>query len=171
MKAKNNKISIINTSFGERLKNLRKNRGLSQAEFAEKLEYKQNTSVSNIEKGKSVPDLETLNKIADVLEVDLHWLVTGKQSPSTKEVINLFVKATKKFAPYLGDHLTRLFEQKIILLEKQETLSAIPDLNSQDKAELEQTNKDLEKLTQFIDETLQVMNFLQNPLDTEKEKE
>ncbi len=71
---KNNAKSI---NFGERLKQVRKDKGLSQSELAEKMGYKQSATISNLEINKSTPDINTLKKLSEILEVDLHWLITG----------------------------------------------------------------------------------------------
>lgn len=73
--------------FADRVKEARKNAGLSQAELATKLGVGQNT-VSNYEnttgsKG-SAPKLETAAKIAEVLNVSLDWLV-GMNSEKPKD--------------------------------------------------------------------------------------
>lgn len=55
----------------EKLKELRKEKGLSQGELAEKLNVVRQT-VSKWEKGFSVPDTQTLLNIAQVLEVPVN---------------------------------------------------------------------------------------------------
>ena len=58
----------------ENIKTLRKNKGLTQEELAIRLKVVRQT-VSKWEKGYSVPDAETLQKIADILEVDIKQLL------------------------------------------------------------------------------------------------
>ena len=60
--------------LGENIKTLRKNKGLTQEELAIRLKVVSQT-VSKWEKGYSVPDAETLQKIADILEVDIKQLL------------------------------------------------------------------------------------------------
>ena len=60
--------------LGENIKTLRKNKGLTQEELAIRLKVVRQT-VSKCEKGYSVPDAETLQKIADILEVDIKQLL------------------------------------------------------------------------------------------------
>jgi len=55
--------------FGEKLRKLRKKKGLSQKELAEKLGYSSNSYISDIEKGLFLPSKEKLKKIAKVLKV------------------------------------------------------------------------------------------------------
>ena len=56
------------------MKALRKNKGLTQEELANRLNVVRQT-VSKWEKGLSVPDAEMLQKIADVLESDVSQLL------------------------------------------------------------------------------------------------
>lgn len=76
-------------TFGKRLCFMRKKRGFTQQELAEKLNYKRSGSISRIENGFSPPDFQALPKIAAVLDADLHWLLTGKHSPALKNVVSL----------------------------------------------------------------------------------
>lgn len=72
--------------FGSQLRELRKKRGLSQIEAANKLGLKQNT-FSHYENGKSFPDMATLIKIAEYFKVSLDELVYSLEE-NTKETIN-----------------------------------------------------------------------------------
>ncbi|MBR3863839.1 MAG: helix-turn-helix transcriptional regulator [Clostridia bacterium] len=56
---------------------LRKNAGFTQIELAEKLNYS-DKAVSKWERGESLPDLETLKRIADLYHVSLDSLVNEK---------------------------------------------------------------------------------------------
>lgn len=58
----------------ENIKMLRKNKGLTQEELAIRLNVVRQT-VSKWEKGYSVPDAEILQRLADVLEVDVKQLL------------------------------------------------------------------------------------------------
>ena len=58
----------------DNIRNLRKNRGLTQEELAIRLNVVRQT-VSKWEKGLSVPDAEALQRLADVLEVDVKELL------------------------------------------------------------------------------------------------
>lgn len=63
--------------FGENLKKLRKEKGLSQQEVAQRLHVVRQT-VSKWESGLSVPDADLLVKLADVLETDVSCLLCGE---------------------------------------------------------------------------------------------
>lgn len=67
-------------NFGDRLCLLRKQKGLSQKELADILGYKHHASISSIESNKTSPDITSLQKIAETFDVDLHWLITGRQA-------------------------------------------------------------------------------------------
>jgi len=60
--------------LGQRLKELRKDRELSQAELADKLNVVVHT-VSNYERGKSVPEIDTLIRLAKFYDVSLDYLL------------------------------------------------------------------------------------------------
>ena len=60
--------------FGENLKTLRKQKGFSQEELAARLHVVRQT-VSKWEKGLSVPDADTLIRLAEVLEVSVSELL------------------------------------------------------------------------------------------------
>ena len=60
--------------LGDNIKALRKNKGLTQEELAIKLNVVRQT-VSKWEKGFSVPDADMLQKISDILEVDVKQLL------------------------------------------------------------------------------------------------
>lgn len=62
------------TIFSERIKRLRKNKGLKQQELAEILGIKRNT-YSDWENGKTEPSFENLIKLADLFEVSLDCLL------------------------------------------------------------------------------------------------
>ena len=63
--------------FNNRLYNLRKQKGLSQEEFANRLNVSRQT-VSKWEVGDSTPDMEKLIAISDLFEISLDELVMDK---------------------------------------------------------------------------------------------
>ena len=69
--------------FNNRLYQLRKQKGLSQEELANKLNVSRQT-ISKWELGDSTPDMEKLATISDFFDVSLDELVMGKE-PSQKE--------------------------------------------------------------------------------------
>ncbi len=63
--------------FSENLKNLRKQKGYSQEELAAKLHVVRQT-ISKWEKGLSVPDADTLIRLAEIMEVSVSELLGSK---------------------------------------------------------------------------------------------
>ena len=63
--------------FGENLKTLRKQKGFSQEELAARLHVVRQT-VSKWEKNLSVPDADTLIRLAEILEVSVSELLGAK---------------------------------------------------------------------------------------------
>lgn len=55
--------------FGEKLRKIRKEKGISQQKLAEKLGYKTNSYIAEVEKGKFIPKEEKLKKISKALGV------------------------------------------------------------------------------------------------------
>ena len=63
--------------FAENLKKIRKDKGYTQETLAEKLNVVRQT-VSKWEKGLSLPDVDMLSKIVNVLETDVNILLDGQ---------------------------------------------------------------------------------------------
>lgn len=66
--------------FGKRLADLRKKRGLSQYELAERLGFTRG-QIANYEQGKREPDHDTLMKIADFFDVSIDYLLGRTNIP------------------------------------------------------------------------------------------
>lgn len=69
---------------GKNIKKIREEKGLTQEALAEKLNVTRQ-AVSNWENEKTQPDIDTLHKIADILEVDIEQLIYGKERKWTIE--------------------------------------------------------------------------------------
>ena len=61
------------------IKNLRKQKGLTQDQLAEALHVTRQ-AVSNWENGKTEPDIETITQLAEFFEVDAETIIYGKTS-------------------------------------------------------------------------------------------
>ncbi len=64
----------MNNTFAKRLKDLRKEFGMTQIEFAQKFNIA-NGTVGNWESGNRQPDYETLQKISDFFNVSIDYLL------------------------------------------------------------------------------------------------
>lgn len=65
--------------IGKRLRLIREKKGITQAELGEKLGI-QFQHVSKYERGETVPTWENLIKLAELYDVNINWLLTGKGS-------------------------------------------------------------------------------------------
>jgi len=96
----------------------RKKARISQVEFAKNLGYKRNVSISNIESGRTPPSVPTLAKMADILKVDLHWLITGKPSPMALKYQKDFEIVIYKLAAYVSRSLADCLQSKAVRQEE-----------------------------------------------------
>lgn len=65
-------------SLGQRLKFARERKNLKQLEVAKKTGIN-NKTLSGYEHGRAEPDFDTLLKLAELYEVDIHWIIGKKQ--------------------------------------------------------------------------------------------
>lgn len=75
--------------LGNRLSNLRKKTKFRQEDIAKKLGLGR-TTYAMYEQGKREPDLEILTKLADIFNVSLDYLLTGKDHMNENKKENLF---------------------------------------------------------------------------------
>lgn len=66
-------------SIGERISELRKDAGVSQAELASAMDVSRQ-AVSKWETDQSSPDALNLIKLADILDTDIEYLTTGRRN-------------------------------------------------------------------------------------------
>ena len=69
---------------GNNIKKVREEKGLTQEQLAERLNVTRQ-AVSNWENEKTQPDIETLDRIASALDVDIERLIYGKERKFTIE--------------------------------------------------------------------------------------
>ena len=76
-------ITEIRQNIAVNISAMRNAAGLTQAQFAEKLNYT-DKAISKWERGESVPDIAVLWKIADMFGVTVDWLITdhGSSEPT-----------------------------------------------------------------------------------------
>jgi transcriptional regulator with XRE-family HTH domain len=82
-------VLLPETDFGDRLRELRHQKGLNQRELADKVDI-DFTYLSKIETGKmSPPSQDTIRKLAEVLDADLDELLVlaGRVPDDVKEVV------------------------------------------------------------------------------------
>ena len=69
------------TEFSDILKTLRKERGWSQPDLAQRLGVSKST-ISMYEQGRREPDVDTCRKIADIFQVDMDYLLGRDETSS-----------------------------------------------------------------------------------------
>ncbi|MFR8103735.1 MAG: helix-turn-helix domain-containing protein [Clostridia bacterium] len=83
-------------SIGETIASLRKKKGITQNELAEKMNVT-DKAVSKWERDLSCPDINTISKLADILDVSVEELLEAKKkdysNTKIKDLINLIFKA------------------------------------------------------------------------------
>ena len=83
-------------SIGKMISSLRKEKGMTQSELAEKMNVT-DKAVSKWERDLSCPDINTISKLADVLEVSVDELLQAKKKEYSdtklKDLINSIFKS------------------------------------------------------------------------------
>lgn len=83
-------------SIGKTIASLRKNKGMTQNELAEKMNVT-DKAVSKRERNLSCPDVNTISKLADILGVSVEELLNSKNkeyfNSKIKDLVNLIFKA------------------------------------------------------------------------------
>lgn len=82
-------------NVGKNIRILRTRKKMTQDALAEKL-FVSHQTVSNYETGKTRPDIDTLVKIADIMEVDVNVLIHGM--PSQENTRNARIRSTALLA-------------------------------------------------------------------------
>lgn len=108
--------------FGERLKQLRLNSGLSQQELSDELNIGRST-LANYEQGKREPNFKTLEIIADYFNVDMNFLTGWKPTDSLGDYRKnlLYLKENEPDLIELYNEI-HANDQLVILLDKAKKL-------------------------------------------------
>lgn len=99
--------------LGKRIKEVRKNRNLTQEELAEKVNI-DITTLSGIESGRHFPSLVTLEKIAKILDVALTTLFDYNHLISTDEMRNFIENNMNLFSDDDIKFIYKLLNKKYI---------------------------------------------------------
>ena len=94
--------------IGRFLKELRKEMGITQEEFAEKLDVSSRT-ISRWETGANMPDISLLVNIAEIFNVSIPEIINGERKSEIME------KETKKVAEAMSDYATA---EKAVVLKR-----------------------------------------------------
>lgn len=101
--------------IGGFLKDLRKEKGITQEQFAELLNVSGRT-VSRWETGNNMPDISLLVEIADFFDVSIPEIINGERKSETME------KEVKEVAEMLSDYAG---EEKALLLKRARIISIV----------------------------------------------
>ena len=75
---------------GERIREIREQRGMSQQELALRCGWTSRSTISKIEKNERETRLKSLIKIAKVLNTDPDYLIFGDEEENKQEITRLF---------------------------------------------------------------------------------
>ena len=136
----------MNLSFGEKIKDARKSKNLTQKQLAEKIGAKHN-SVSDWENDKNRPDAATIEILCKVLNITPNYLLDtspGEYTPAEKTLIEKYrfiSEYSLDGASTVGYILNR--EYQIAQDRKMQTFS-MPSLPAEDLAAIGQALQKLE---------------------------
>lgn len=104
-------------SFGKRLLEARKKRGISQEEVAEQLGTK-GPAIGRYERDEMKPSIDAAAKMADFLDVSLDWLVGHSDLDLDKAMIKR-IQAVSKFSQEDKDHVFAMLDAFIATTKMQ----------------------------------------------------
>ena len=110
-------MEINYNKFGKRLRTARESRKLTQEQLSE-LTGLSNNYISNIERNRSIPSLETVGKICNVLEVTPDYLLCDSVYTSKEyikdEIAGKLSQCNSKNLSLLSKFLSLLIEEQEI---------------------------------------------------------
>jgi transcriptional regulator with XRE-family HTH domain len=98
--------------FGEKLRMLRRQRGLTQADVAHKLGLATHSHVSYLEHGRSAPSLDLVIRAADALEVTTDYLLRDAIPIDPPQGSTARSSTAQKLSSYFGANLRELRRQQ-----------------------------------------------------------
>lgn len=90
---------ILYSLIGDKIRNLRVGKELSQTQLSDKIPNIGRTSISNIEKGKQQPPLHVMYLLCNVLNVNIHSIL-----PTYSDVIDILnSRNSNELSSYIDD--------------------------------------------------------------------
>ena len=135
-------------NFGDRLKKIRKDKGLRQKDLAEMIGVKQ-TTIARYENNATFPSQNVLATMEERLDVDKFWLIFGKKLGMGSSLDESVLKPLRKI---LAEDINGVFRvpriikeaaKQRIKMEKNSKIDGSDNLNKQ--AGLEKENLELKK--------------------------
>ena len=120
-------------TLGSRIKQARKNKGLTQRQLADLIGAKHN-SISNWEKDQNKPDPDTIELLCGVLDITPNWLLKSFDKKLLSDLVNdiRFGRTYEDFSGYTGveaEYLRQIIEQEIDTPPTPEILQKITTKN------------------------------------------
>ena len=156
------KYSVPDT-FGKRFSKSRKYKGLRQSDLARKLGYSQNSAISDIERDITPVNNSSLLRISEILDVDLHWLITGQPSPYVKSLVSGYSEIVLSLSGLLKNALSDLIQQKIVCYEKRHFLIKEVEKDPDKQVTLDKLNARIEELETAYENAVKAYEQLLNP--------
>lgn len=106
----------IAEKFGQRIRSLRKERGMSQERLAEKSGL-HNTYIGQIERGEKNPSLESIEKLSKGLDISVAELFeTFAEKPQSTSAIKKLNEMIEKLPPKTIENLVKMVADLIKIL-------------------------------------------------------
>lgn len=102
---KSHERDALKRLIGVRIKSARLNAGLTQQQLLERMHHKTIESISNVERGSTLPPLDTLLDFARALDVDPGTLLTDLSTARTLKDDNALHEIRLLLSGYNGDDL------------------------------------------------------------------
>ena len=119
--------NVLRKAFGKRLKQLRKGKGWTQKELAEKLGIRFG-QLNKYECGLNAPPLEKLVQMAELLDVTMDYLLTGDRADEpalhNTRLLERF-RAIEEFEPDDRETIIKLIDAMIVKHKVEGALSPI----------------------------------------------
>ena len=96
-------------TFGEKIRNARISKHYTQKQLAELINAKHN-SVSDWEKDKSKPDMDTVELICGVLEISPSYLVGGKSSVPNPELSDEYIELIDLYSKLSAENQSAIMQ-------------------------------------------------------------
>ena len=129
----------MNLTFGEKIKDARKSKNLTQKQLAEKIGAKHN-SVSDWENNKNRPDAATIEFLCKALDITPNYLLDsspGEYSPAEKAMIEKY-RFISEYSPEGAAAVSYILNRYYqIALERKRQTVPMPSLPAEDLAAIE----------------------------------
>lgn len=129
----------MNLTFGEKIKDARKSKNLTQKQLAEKIGAKHN-SVSDWENNKNRPDAATIEFLCKALDITPNYLLDsspGEYSPAEKTMIEKY-RFISEYSPEGAAAVSYILNREYqIALERKRQTVPMPSLPAEDLAAIE----------------------------------